>query len=87
MSLGHMKFWKGKLTMSMATDVETLNTQEALKELGISRKTLYKWMGRGMIRPINYNPLFERQIRLLFARADIEALKHMMQPTELATPA
>ncbi len=62
--------------MSLPYDTnETLNTQEVLQELGISRGTLYKWMNRGLIRPVNFNSLFERQSKLLFLKSDVANLK------------
>ncbi len=54
---------------------ETLTTQEVLQELGISRGTLYKWMSRGLISPVNHNSLFERQSKLLFLKSDVADLK------------
>lgn len=63
----------------MKNDLETLTTPEVLLELGISRKTFYKWMGRGIIRPSNFNPLFDRQSRLLFLKSDVEAVKVLIR--------
>ncbi|MBN9390829.1 MAG: helix-turn-helix domain-containing protein [Chloroflexi bacterium] len=61
-------------------DSETLTTPEVLLELGISRKTLYKWMDRGIIRPNNFNPLFEKQSKLLFLKSDVQSVKEQMRP-------
>ena len=63
----------------MQNDTETLTTTEVLLELGISRKTLYKWMDRGIIRPNNFNPLFEKQSKLLFLRSDVDSVKGQMR--------
>lgn len=63
----------------MQNDIETLTTSEVLLELGISRKTLYKWMDRGIIRPNNFNPLFEKQSKLLFSRSDVDSVKGQMR--------
>ncbi len=66
--------------------IETLTTPQVLLELGISRKTLYKWMNRGIIRPSNFNPLYEKQAKLLFLKADVERVKDLMRqpPSETA---
>lgn len=63
----------------MQNDTETLTTTEVLLELGISRKTLYKWMDRGIIRPNNFNPLFEKQSKLLFLKSDVDSVKDQMR--------
>ena len=58
-----------------------MTSKEAAARLGVSLQTVHNLVRRGKLTPINpANPVLERPARLLFNRADVEALKHQRNP-------
>lgn len=52
-----------------------LNTDETTKMLNISRPTLYDWMKRGIIKPVDMYPShFRRRPKLLFRESEVREL-------------
>lgn len=52
-----------------------LTTEQVLAELRISRRTLWKRMREGYLKPLPGNPVLERERRLYFRREDVERFK------------
>ena len=52
-----------------------LTTSETLKMLNISRPTLYDWMERGILKPVDMYPArFKRRPKLMFREQEVKAL-------------
>ena len=52
-----------------------LNTDETVKLLNISRPTLYGWMSKGIIKPVDMYPAqFKRRPKLWFRESDVKQL-------------
>lgn len=56
-------------------DGETMGTTEVVRELGISRPTLYTLINEGVLKPLPYNTLLKRPAALRFLREDVERVK------------
>lgn len=65
-----------------------LTTEETLAELRISRNTLWKRIHQGYLKPVEVNPILERQRRNYFRREDVERFKRegiRREPTQRAS--
>ena len=63
-----------------------MTSEEVMKTLRVSRNTFWKWKKKGLIKPVNENPLLEVQYRLLFSREDIERImREGFQPQRQAS--
>lgn len=52
-----------------------LTTEQAIKMLRISRPTLYVWMKKGILKPVDMYPAqFQRRPALYFREEDVRAL-------------
>ena len=55
---------------------EPMTTKQVAEALCVSPDTVHNLVKRGILTPVNAsNPLLKRPRRLLFRRADVEALK------------
>lgn len=63
-----------------------LNTDETIKMLNISRPTLYDWMRKGILKPVDMYPAqFKRRPKLMFRESEVRTLmpaEHVEQPDE-----
>jgi len=71
---------RNKITSGWGTG--RLNTKEAVEALGISRDTLFTWIAKGKIKPIEdlFNPNLALRPANFFREEDVKAL---MGPTQL----
>ncbi len=60
--------------MTREGDEELLTIEEARKELGVGRTTLYRMIASGEIKPVPGNPVLKVQPRY-FTRSEIERVK------------
>lgn len=52
-----------------------LNTDETVRLLHISRQTLYKWMSKRILNPVDMYPAqFERRPKLMFRESEVKRL-------------
>ena len=66
-----------------------LSTTETLKALNISRPTLYDWMRKGILKPVDMYPAqFKRRPKLMFRENEVRALmpaEHVERSDEKGT--
>lgn len=63
----------------MPESEDLMTVEEAARELGIGRTTMFKWIREHKIEPVPTNPNLDRRPKLRFKREDVERLKGQAQ--------